>query len=208
MWQRIKDKSHHHVQKSRTFSKGWAIGVLTIIPNRRSLIKQRHKLFFGHGPQTITIGVVKMRYPQDMEHLGYNIWSVHKARTSNASRKLRYWRIKSVHVGVELLNDHGGISDRGTTKWLPTLTVDDSGKCSVREIRQNYLVFQMNASSREVLWEVLKGFLISKLNRRRYRIRGRGCPRKQRVLGQSIFALGCHEATNARKRDRGGERDN
>ena len=150
--------------------------------------------------------VARMRYPQDMEHLRYNIWSDHNAHTSNASRKLRYWRIKSMHVGVELPNDHGGTSDRGTTKWLTTPTVDDRGKCSVREIKQNDLAFRMNASSREVLREVLMSFLITEPNIRRCRIKGRRCPRK-RVLGRSRFAFGCYEATNARKRDRGRKRE-
>ena len=28
-----------------------------------------------------------MHYPQDVKHLGYNIWSDHYARTSNVSNK-------------------------------------------------------------------------------------------------------------------------
>ena len=67
------------------------------------------------------------------------IFPAHNARTSNASRKLRYRRIKSVHVGVELLNDHGGTSDWGAIKWHPTPTVDDSEKSSVREIKKKWL---------------------------------------------------------------------
>ena len=75
----------------------------------------------------ITTGVVEMRYPWDMAHLGYNIRSDHNVRTSNMSRKLRYWRIKSVHIRVKLLYDHEKASDRGATQWLPTPTVDDGG---------------------------------------------------------------------------------
>ena len=47
--------------------------------------------------------------------------------TSNRSEKARYRRIKFVHVGVELLYDHGGTSDWDFTKELLILTVDDSG---------------------------------------------------------------------------------
>ena len=66
------------------------MGVLTITPRKHSLTEKRHKLVFGHSPQTITTGVVRMRYPRDMKHLGYNIRSDHNVCTSNASRKLRY----------------------------------------------------------------------------------------------------------------------
>ena len=48
-------------------------------------------------------------------------------RTSNASDEIRYGVIKSMHIGVKLLYDHGGIADRDVIKGLPTPTVDDSG---------------------------------------------------------------------------------
>ena len=145
-----------------------------------------------------------MRYPRDMKHLEYNIRSDHNARTSNTSRKLRYWRIKSMHVRVELLNDHGGTSDWGTTKLLPTPTIDNNRKCSVREIRQNDLAFRMNASSKEVLKEVWFGFLITEPDRKRCRIRKSGCPRTKRVPGRSRFAFGCHRSklTHTEERER------
>ena len=37
-------------------------------------------------------------------------------RTSNASDKMRYKVIKSVHIEVELLYDHGGTSDWDATQ--------------------------------------------------------------------------------------------
>ena len=70
------------------------------------------------------------------------------------------------------------------------------------------MAFGMNASSRKVLQEVLTSLLIMELNVRWSGIRGRRCPKTKRVLRQSGFAIGCHKATNARKRDRGRERDN
>ena len=62
-------------------------------------------------------------------------------RISNASDEMRYKVIKSVHIGVKLLYDHGGTSDQNATKGLPTLTIDDSGKVSIRKIQQDDLMF-------------------------------------------------------------------
>ena len=65
----------------------------------------------------------------------------------------------------------------------------------------------MNTSSRKILREVLTGPLITDPNRRKGRIRRRSrCPRMKRVLGRSRLTFRCHDATNARKRER--ERDN
>ena len=47
--------------------------------------------------------------------------------TLNRSEKARYGVIKSVHIGVKLLYDHGGTIDQDITKGFPTLTVNDSG---------------------------------------------------------------------------------
>ena len=47
--------------------------------------------------------------------------------TLNASDEMRYGVIKSVHIGVKILYDHGGTTDWDVIKGLPTLTVDDSG---------------------------------------------------------------------------------
>ena len=72
-----------------------------------------------------------MHYLQDLQHLGYKIWS---ERTSNASDKMRYRVIESMHIRVELLYDHEGTSDWEVTQWLLTPTVDDSGKVIIKKI--------------------------------------------------------------------------
>ena len=59
--------------------------------------------------------VVRMRYPEDVYYLVYNTWRNYHAYTQNASDKLGYKVIKSVHIGVELLYDHGRARERGAT---------------------------------------------------------------------------------------------
>ena len=90
MRKRMQNKSYDHVKKPRAFSKGCIGSKLMITPIRGMPTKRRYELVFGHNPQTITIGIVRMRYPQDTEHPRYNIWSDHDARTSNVSNKKRY----------------------------------------------------------------------------------------------------------------------
>ena len=124
---RVQNKSHHHVHESRTFSKGWTWCKLTITPIRRALAESRNHLVFGHNPQTLTTKVVRMLYPRDMKHIGYQLQCDNYTRTSNVSMKKRYRSIMSMHVGVELLDQHGRTGDRDVTQWLPTLTVNDSG---------------------------------------------------------------------------------
>ena len=58
-----------------------------ITPNGWMLTKSGNKLVFGHSPQTLTIGVVRMLYPRDMEHIGYNIRCDNCVRTSDTSKK-------------------------------------------------------------------------------------------------------------------------
>ena len=123
----VQNKSHHHVHESRTFSKGWTWCKMTITPIRRALAKRRNHLIFGHSPQMLTIGVVRMLYLQDTEHIKYQLQCDNYMRTLNASMKERYWRIKSMHVGVKLLDQHGLTGDRDVTQWLPTPTVNDCG---------------------------------------------------------------------------------
>ena len=48
-------------------------------------------------------------------------------RTLNVSDKMRYGVIKSMHIGVKLLYDHGGIADQDVIKGLLIPTVNDSG---------------------------------------------------------------------------------
>ena len=86
----VQNRSHHYVYESRTFSKGltWCKLIVTLI--RRVLVKSRDHLVFGHSPQTITFGVVRMLYPQNMEHIYNKLQCDNNARTSNASKKERY----------------------------------------------------------------------------------------------------------------------
>ena len=122
-------------------------------------------------------------------------WSEEGKGTEKWHRKDKYWKIESMHVGVKLLDQHGWTSDRDITQWLLSLTVNDSGKVSVGEVRQNDSVFRMNTSSRKVLREVLLGILITEPNMRRIRIRGRWCPRMKRVLRWSGFMFWGHALT-------------
>ena len=129
--------------------------------------------------------------------------------TSSASDKLRYRTIKSMHIKVKLLYDHGGTSDQDYTQWLPTPTVDDNGKVNIRKIWKDDLAFRMNTSSRKVLRKVLTGFIITEPDIRTGRInRGRKwCPRTKRVSRRSRLALfRCHEQTNL-KREKERERE-
>ena len=192
----MQNKSYNHVKKSRAFSKGHTGSELMITPIRWMLTKSKYKPVFRHSPQTLTTRVVRMLYPRDMEHIEYNIRCYRNVCTSNASNRERYLIIKSMHVGVELLDQHGWTSDRDVTHWLPSPTVNDSGKDSVGEVWQNDLAFRMNASSREVLKEVCFGQLITEPNRRGSRVRRSGCPGTKRVPGQSRLTFRCHDATN------------
>ena len=70
---RVKNKIHHHVHESRTFSKGRTWCKLTTTPISGTLTKSRNHLVFGHNPQTLTTRVVRMLYPQDTKHIGYRL---------------------------------------------------------------------------------------------------------------------------------------
>ena len=100
-----------------------------------------------------------------------------------------------MHIGVKLLYDHGETADRDITKGPLILIVNDSGKISIGEVRKNDLAFQMNATSRKVFRKVLTGFIITELNVKGGKVKGRRCPRMKSVLGRSSFALGCHAQT-------------
>ena len=112
----MKYKGHNHVKKPRAFSKARTVSELTFTPIRRALTESINKLVFRHCPKTIIARVVKMLYLRDTEHIGYNIQSDNNARTSNTSNKKRYLKIKSMHVGVKLLDQHGWTSDRDVTQ--------------------------------------------------------------------------------------------
>ena len=150
---------------------------LTLTPIKREFTESNHKLILGHIPQMFTTRTVKKLYPKDPKHIHNKLWCDRNAHTWNVSEEKRYWTINPMHVGVKLLDKHERTSDRDVTQWLPFLTMNDSGKVNVSEVCQNDLVFWMNTSSREVLWEVLSCLLIMEPNRRRGGIRRRRCPR-------------------------------
>ena len=81
----------------------------------------------------LTVEVVSKLYPWYVQHLRYKIQSDYNAHTSNASDKLQYRIIKFVHIGVKLLYDHETTSDWDATQWLPTPTVDNGGKVSIKK---------------------------------------------------------------------------
>ena len=86
----VQNKSHYHVHESRTFSKGLTWCKLTITPICGTLIESGNHLVFGHSPQTLTTGVVRMLYPWNMKHICNKLWCDYNVRTLNVSRKKRY----------------------------------------------------------------------------------------------------------------------
>ena len=86
----VQNKSHHHVHESRIFSKGltWCKLMITLISG--TLTKSENHLVFGHNPLMLTTEVVKMLYPQDTEHIRYQLRCDNNVRTSNTSMKERY----------------------------------------------------------------------------------------------------------------------
>ena len=167
----MQNKGHHHVHEFRTFSKRptWCKLTLTLI--RKAFTESSHDLILGHRPQTLRTRIVRKLYPRNPKHIRNKLRCDKNARTSNASEEKRYWTINPVHVGVKLLDKHERTSDRDITQWLLFPTVNDSGKVSVGEVRQNDLVFWMNTSSRKVLRECLVSIIITKLKRERSRIK-------------------------------------
>ena len=86
----VQNISHHHVHESRTFSKMPTWCELMITPICGMLTESGNHLVFGHSPQMLTTGVVKMLYPRNMKHIRNKLQCDYNARTSNASRKDRY----------------------------------------------------------------------------------------------------------------------
>ena len=125
----VQNKSRHHVQESRTFSKGLTWYKLMIIPIKKALAKSRDHFVFGHSPQTLTSGVVRMLYPWNMEHIRNKLRCDNNARTSNVSMKERYWRINSMHVRVKLLDQH-------LRMWLGRHTVTHNPNCKWHRVSQ------------------------------------------------------------------------
>ena len=87
-----------------------------VTPRRRCLTEERHEFILGHSPQMIATRVVKMRYPRNVQYLEYKIRSNYNAYTPNASDKMRYRVIESMHIGVKLMYDHGRACDRAATQ--------------------------------------------------------------------------------------------
>ena len=86
----MQNKSHEHVKKSRAFSNARIISELMLTLIKMTITERRNKLVFRHCLKMITTKVVKMLYPGDTEHIGYNIQSDHYERTSNTSNKEMY----------------------------------------------------------------------------------------------------------------------
>ena len=185
-------KSHHHIYEPRTFSKRptWCKLMITLI--RRLLVESSHELIIGHSPQTLTTRIVRKLYLRNSKHIRNKLRCDRNARTSNASKEERYWTINPMYVGVKLLDEHERASDRDVTQWLPFLTVNDSGKVSVGEVRQYDLAFQMNTLSRKVLRECLMGIIVTEPKIEKGKIRRWRGTEMKRVLGRSGFTLRCH----------------
>ena len=82
---------------------------------RRALTESRIKLVFRYYLKTIIVRVVRMLYLGDTKYIGDNLRCDNNARTSNTSNEERYQKIKSMHVGVKLLDQHRWTCDRDVT---------------------------------------------------------------------------------------------
>ena len=85
--ERMENKSHHHVQKSRALCKAQTVSELTLTPIKRALTKSRFELIFGHSPQMLTTRVVRKLYPRNTEHIHNKLQYDSNAHTSKAMRK-------------------------------------------------------------------------------------------------------------------------
>ena len=140
----------------------------------------------------LTTRIVRKLYPRNQKHIRNKLQCDRNARTSNSSKEKRYWTINPVYVGVKLLDKHERTSDWDVTQWFTSPTMNDSEKVSVGEVRQNDLVFRMNASSRKILRECLVGIIITERKRERSRIKRRRGTETKRVSDWSGFMLKCH----------------
>ena len=166
MRQWCESECHHHGMESQAFSKTRAWIVQLTTPYGRSLTKVRDEVVSRHGLETRTAKVVKMRYPRDVQYLEYKIRSNYDTCTSECKNKLRYSGINTVYVGVKLLNKHDRTTHGFLVERFPSLSLNDIRQHSVREIRQNDLMFWMNAMILEVHKEVRLGHLITEPNMR------------------------------------------
>ena len=65
----VQNKSYHYVHESRPFSKGLTWCKLMITPICGTLTESGNHLDFGHSPQTLITGVVRMLYSRNMKHI-------------------------------------------------------------------------------------------------------------------------------------------
>jgi len=72
-----------------------------------------------------------------------------------------------VYIGVKLLYKHDWTSQGFLKERFLALSLNDIGYRSVRKVRQNNLVLQMNATFLKVLKEVLLGLPITEPNVKR-----------------------------------------
>ena len=86
--------------------------------------------------------------------------------------------------------------------------MNDKGKVNVGKVRQNNLAFRMNASSREVLQECLKGIIIMEPDSKRRRIRRWKRTGTKRVPGWSGFTLRSHRHDYRKLTERERKNDN
>ena len=86
----MKNKGYDHVKKTKAFSKAQIVSELTLTLIRRVLIKSKNKLVFRHCLKMITTRVVRIFYPRDMEHIGYNT-DGQVTRTSHSDSHSLLW---------------------------------------------------------------------------------------------------------------------
>ena len=146
-----KSKCHHHVKEPQAFGKARAWGVQLTTPCGRSLTKVREKLISRCCLKTLIARVVRMHYPSNVQYLGYKIRSNYYTCTSECSSKLRYKGIDAVYIGVKLLYKHDRTPQGSLKKRFPTPSSNDRRERSVGKVRQDNLVFRMNATFLEVL---------------------------------------------------------
>ena len=148
-----------------------------------------------------------MRYPRNMQYLGYKIRDNYDTCTSKCSGKPRYRGIDTMYIRVKILYKYNW-TPQGTLKQrFPAPSPNDRGERSVGKIQLDNMALRMNTMFLKVLQEVLSGFLITEPNvERRNRIKRRR-PGTKRIPSWSGFTcFGCHSTVYLRERERERER--
>ena len=183
----------HKVKQSRTFYKAQAWGVLLPTPYGRCLTEVRQILVSRHNPKMLTIGVIGMHYPRNMQYLGYKIMGNYNMCTSKCHGKLRYRDIDTMYIRVELLYKHDGTPQGSLTKRFLGPSSNDSKERSFSKVRQNNMALRMNATFLKVLKEVLLGLPIMEPNvKRGNEIRRRRFETKRVPSWTGLTRFGCH----------------